>query len=153
MRECGREVGREGEGGEGGRGGEGREGGRDGRREGGMEGGEGRGGEGRGGEGICRSAPRKSMARNNVCIKHVTYYVITHSVSTLHNNGTYYVRLDVDTVRGPRLLRKTQNSTQNKRQTYRAKQYKVTSFLSTDCELSTNPCSKNVYNLGPGTRN
>ena len=25
----------------------------------------------------------------------------------------------------------------------------VTSFLSTDCELSTNPCSKNVYNLGP----
>ena len=33
--------------------------------------------------------------------------------------------------------------------TYRAKQYKVTSFLSTDCELSTNPCSKNVDNLGP----
>ena len=32
---------------------------------------------------------------------------------------------------------------------YRAKQYKVTSFLSTDCELSTNPCSKNFYNLGP----
>ena len=30
-------------------------------------------------------------------------------------------------------------------------QYKVTSFLSTDCELSTNPCSKNVYNLGPRT--
>ena len=25
----------------------------------------------------------------------------------------------------------------------------VTSFLSTDCELSTNTCSKNVYNLGP----
>ena len=24
-----------------------------------------------------------------------------------------------------------------------------TSFLSTDCELSINPCSKNVYNLGP----
>ena len=24
-----------------------------------------------------------------------------------------------------------------------------TSFLSTDCELSTNPCSKNVYNIGP----
>ena len=31
----------------------------------------------------------------------------------------------------------------------RAEKYKVTSFLSTDCELSTNPCSKNVYNLGP----
>ena len=24
-----------------------------------------------------------------------------------------------------------------------------TSFLSTDCELNINPCSKNVYNLGP----
>ena len=32
-------------------------------------------------------------------------------------------------------------------QTHRAKQYEVTSFLSTDCELST--CSKNVYSLGP----
>ena len=34
-----------------------------------------------------------------IYIKHVTYYVITHSVSTSHNNGTYYVRLDMDTVR------------------------------------------------------
>ena len=32
-------------------------------------------------------------------IKHVTYHVITHSVSTLHNNGAYYVRLDLDTDR------------------------------------------------------
>ena len=29
-----------------------------------------------------------------IYIKHVTYYVITHSVSTSHNNGTYYVRLE-----------------------------------------------------------
>ena len=34
-----------------------------------------------------------------IYIKHVTYYVITHSVSTSHNNGTYYVRLDVESVR------------------------------------------------------
>ena len=27
------------------------------------------------------------------------------------------------------------------------KQYEVTSFLSTDCELSTETCSKNVYVL------
>ena len=38
-----------------------------------------------------------------IYIKHVTYYVITHSVSTSHNNGTYYVRLDVDTVRPTQL--------------------------------------------------
>ncbi len=36
-----------------------------------------------------------------------------------------------------------------KSQTHRAEQYEVTSFLSTDCELSTETCSKNVYNLGP----
>ena len=50
---------------------------------------------------------------------------------------------------GAKTIKKNTNSTRNKRQTYRAKQYKVTSFLSTDCELSTNPCSKNVYSLGP----
>ena len=46
-------------------------------------------------------------------------------------------------------MKKNTNSTQNKFQTHRAKQYEVTSFLSTDCELSTETCSKNVYSLGP----
>ena len=46
-------------------------------------------------------------------------------------------------------IKKNTNSTQNKYQTHRAKQYEVTSFLSTDCELSTETCSKNVYSLGP----
>ena len=46
-------------------------------------------------------------------------------------------------------IKKHTNSTQNKSQTYRAKQYEVTSFLSTDCELSTETCAKNVYSLGP----
>ena len=46
-------------------------------------------------------------------------------------------------------IKKNTNSTQNKSQTHRAKQYEVTSFLSTDCELSTETCSKNVYSLGP----
>ena len=45
--------------------------------------------------------------------------------------------------------KKNTNSTRNKSQTHRAKQYEVTSFLSTDCELSTETCSKNVYSLGP----
>ena len=45
--------------------------------------------------------------------------------------------------------KKNTNSTQNKSQTHRAEQYEVTSFLSTDCELSTETCSKNVYSLGP----
>ena len=46
-------------------------------------------------------------------------------------------------------IKKNTNSTQNKSQTHRAKQYEVTSFLSTDCELSTETCSRNVYSLGP----
>ena len=50
---------------------------------------------------------------------------------------------------GAKTIKKNTNSTQNKSQTHCAEQYKVTSFLSTDCELSTNPCSKNVYSLGP----
>ena len=41
------------------------------------------------------------------------------------------------------------NSTQNKTQTQRARAYEVTSFLSRDCELSTETCSKNVYSPGP----
>ena len=50
---------------------------------------------------------------------------------------------------GAKTIKKNTNSTQNKSQTHRAKQYEVTSFLSTDCELSTDTCSKNVYSLGP----
>ena len=46
-------------------------------------------------------------------------------------------------------IKKNTNSTQNKSQTHRAKQYEVTSFLSTDCELSTKTWLKNVYSLDP----
>ena len=46
-------------------------------------------------------------------------------------------------------IKKNTNSTQNKSQTHRDKQYEVTPFLSTYCELSTETCSKNVYSLGP----
>ena len=49
-------------------------------------------------------------------------------------------------------IKKNTNSTQNKSQTHRAKQYEVMSFLSTDCELSAETCSKNVYSLGPRTK-
>ena len=48
---------------------------------------------------------------------------------------------------GAKTIKKNTNSTQNKIQTHRAKQYDVTSFLSTDCELSTETCPKNVYTL------
>ena len=41
------------------------------------------------------------------------------------------------------------NSTPNKYQTQLARAYEVTSFLSTDCELNTNPCSRFLYSLGP----
>ena len=52
---------------------------------------------------------------------------------------------------GAKTIKNNTYSTQNKSQTHRAKQYEVTSFLSTDCELSTETCSKNVYSLGPST--
>ena len=66
-----------------------------------MDGGEGREG-GRGEMTVIHilMAPRYlyqavHVLRNNVSQwHHVTNYVITHSVSTSHNNGTYYVRLD-----------------------------------------------------------
>ena len=45
--------------------------------------------------------------------------------------------------------KKKKNSTQSKSQTHNARAYKVTSFLSTDCELSTETCSRFVYSLGP----
>ena len=49
---------------------------------------------------------------------------------------------------GAKIIKKNTKLDSKQTSTYRVKQYKVTSFLSTDCELSTNPCSKNVYNLG-----
>ena len=45
-------------------------------------------------------------------------------------------------------IKKNTNSTQNKSQTHSAKQYEVTTFLSADCDLSTETCSKNVSSLG-----
>ena len=50
---------------------------------------------------------------------------------------------------GAKTIKKKKNSTENKSQTQRDRSYKVTSFLSTDCELSTETCSKNVYSPGP----
>ena len=50
---------------------------------------------------------------------------------------------------GAKTIKKNTNSTTNKSQTQCARAYEVTSFLSTDCELSTDTCSKKVHSLGP----
>ena len=50
---------------------------------------------------------------------------------------------------GPKTKKKNTNSTPNKYQTRPARAYKVASFLSTDCELSTETCSRFLYSLGP----
>ena len=50
---------------------------------------------------------------------------------------------------GAKTINKNKNSTQNKSQTQHARAYKVTSFLSTECELSTETCSKNVFSSEP----
>ena len=52
---------------------------------------------------------------------------------------------------GAKTIKKNTNSTPNKSQTHCARAYEVTTFLSTDCELSTETCSKNIYSLGPWT--
>ena len=69
-------------------------------------------------------------------------------IPALPGNSPSRQREDASTL-GAKTIKKNTNSTQNKSQTHRAKQYEVTSFLSTDCELSTETCSKNVYSLGP----
>ena len=51
---------------------------------------------------------------------------------------------------GAKTIKKITNSTQNKSLTHCAKQYKVTSFLSTYWELSTETCSKTFILLAPG---
>ena len=53
---------------------------------------------------------------------------------------------------GPNTIQLNTNSTLNKYQSQRARAYEVTSFLSTDCELSTNPCSRLLYSIGPRFR-
>ena len=46
---------------------------------------------------------------------------------------------------GAKNIKKNTNSAPNKSQTQHAKSYEVTSFMSTDCELCTDTCSKNVW--------
>ena len=57
----------------------------------------------------------------------------------------------ISTITGPKTIKKNTNSTPNKSHTRRARAYEVTSFLSTDCELSTETCSRFLYSLGPCT--
>ena len=52
-------------------------------------------------------------------------------------------------IQGPKTVKKKINSTQNKSQIQSAGAYEVASLLSTDCELSTDTCSKNIYSIGP----
>ena len=48
-----------------------------------------------------------------------------------------------------KIIKKNTNSTPNKSQNQRTSAYKVTSFLSTDCELSTETRSRFLYSLVP----
>ena len=79
----------------------------------------------------------------------------SEKLSKFHIHDDLYIGPTTGTSRRPvnrqgaKTIKKNTNSTQNKSQTHRAKQYEATSFLSTDCELSTETCSKNVYSLGP----
>ena len=91
--------------------------------------------------------------------KHVTSITyFTNYISVRYNINRSSSRSNIERLKckmtpRARTTKKNTNSTQNKSQTHRAKQYEVTSFLSTDCELSTDTCSKNVYSLGPQCSN
>ena len=50
---------------------------------------------------------------------------------------------------GAKTIKKNTNSTPNKSQTRHARAYEVMSFLSADCDLSTETCSRFLYSLGP----
>ena len=50
---------------------------------------------------------------------------------------------------GPKIIKKNTNSTPNKSQTQRARAYKVTSFLSTDCALAPRHVRDLLIVLGP----
>ena len=85
-----------------------------------------------------------------ICIvSRQTYHATIHFFSVFVLFSIYFYVLFLPHIPGAKTIKKNTNSTQNKSQTHRAKQYKVTSFLSTDCELSTETCSKNVYSHGP----
>ena len=88
---------------------------------------------------------KQMLSQTSGSVKSSTQSMASHtSIRT-----TRSVVLDKLVWPGAKTIKKITNSTPNKSQTHRAKQYEVTSFLSTDCELSTDPCSKNVYSLGP----
>ena len=78
------------------------------------------------------------------------FYISVHSL--MNRTCCDFVTCDHKPCSQParaKTIKKNTNLTQNKSETHHAKQYEVTSFLSTDCELSTETCSKNVYSLGP----
>ena len=84
-------------------------------------------------------------------VSHVVPFHIIFEMSTnmLYCDQSYLFSHMLLLRHGAKTIKKNTNSTQNKSETHRAKQYEVTSFLSTDCELSTETCSKNVYSVGP----
>ena len=71
-------------------------------------------------------------------------YRFTYCIMILYALSSCVVRF-----RGQDYKEKKKNSTQNKSQTQRARAHKDTSFLNTDCELSTETCSTNVYSFDP----
>ena len=91
--------------------------------------------------GKSRGFPGHQPLKTRVYFIHVNIHSTTRVGLPSHISG--------EITPGAKTIKKNTNSTQNKSETHHAKQYEVTSFLSTDCELSTETCSKNVYSLGP----
>ena len=90
--------------------------------------------------------PRLSAVTSIANVACISYHIISYHILSYH---IMYRQQPSNKRQGAKTIKKNTNSTQNKSETHHAKQYEVTSFLSTDCELSTETCSKNVYSLGP----
>ena len=70
----------------------------------------------------------------NLTILCYDYKLGLSTIITFEKKSCYEKLYAIIVQTGAKTIKKNTNSTQNKSQTHRTKQYEVTSFLSTDCE-------------------
>ena len=83
-----------------------------------------------------------SCSYRNPCVNLDGFHYLDGYICVSFVRGIFSVEFLCTSNPWAKTIKKNRNSTQNKSQTQRARAYEVTSFLSTDCELSTETCSK-----------
>ena len=92
---------------------------------------------------------QRSIAPSVWSVHDVCHFLCLNDCDSYCDSFRKKVRHSLEVFLWPKTIKKSTNSTRKKSQTQRARAYKVTSFLSTDCELSTETCSRFLYSLGP----